>query len=160
VFGLLLGVADRRPSAAGAGVADAEFDAQADAVFASMSTKQAFLIGCAQALALVPGTSRSGITLTAGRFLGLGRAAAARYSFLMSIPVMVLALVHSLWEMRAQAAPVAWGDFALGAAVSGVAGIGVIHVFLGVIRRIGVQPFVIYRVLLGVFVIAWYFAAG
>jgi undecaprenyl-diphosphatase len=72
----------------------------------------------------------------------------------------VLAITHSLWELlRAEgAAPIAWGDFALGALVSGVAGLGVIHVFLGVIRRVGVKPFVIYRVLLGVFVAFWFFA--
>jgi undecaprenyl-diphosphatase len=162
VFGLLLGLADRRtrdPRFA-ATTADADFVGDANAVFANMSFKQALSIGTAQALALVPGTSRSGITMTAGLFLGLTRAAAARYSFLMSVPVMVLAIAHSLWELlRAEnAAPIAWGDFALGALVSGVAGLGVIHLFLGVIRKVGVEPFVIYRVLLGVLVAFWYFA--
>ena len=177
VFGLLLGWADRRirdtrlrrpgldqcrgRQDAGSdqqATADADFVEDANAVFSRLTLRQAWWIGCAQALALVPGTSRSGITLTAGLMLGLTRAAAARYSFLMSVPVMVLALVHSGWEMRHETAPIAWGEFALGAAVSCVAGIGVIHVFLGVIRRVGVQPFVIYRVLLGVFVGFWYFA--
>jgi undecaprenyl-diphosphatase len=162
VFGLLLGYADRKRPAAGApqAAADADFAGDANAVFARMTLRQAALIGAAQALALVPGTSRSGITLTAGLFLGLTRAAAARYSFLMSVPVMVLAIVHSLWELlRAEGgAPIAWHDFALGALISGVAGLGVIHVFLGVIRRAGVRPFVIYRVLLGVFVAFWFFA--
>lgn len=162
VFGLLLGVADRkvRDVRFQQATADADFVENANAVFSRMTLKQALLIGCAQALALVPGTSRSGITLTAGLFLGMTRAAAARYSFLMSVPVMVLAITHSLWELlRAEhAAPIAWGDFALGALVSGVAGLGVIHVFLGVIRRVGVQPFVIYRVLLGVFIAFWFFA--
>ena len=161
VFGLLLGVADRKSShdRAAQATADADFVADANAVFAHMSVKQALWIGGAQALALVPGTSRSGITLTAGLFLGLTRAAAARYSFLMSVPVMILAIVHSLWEMRDATTRVAWGDFALGALVSGVAGLGVIHLFLGVIRRVGVQPFVIYRVLLGVFIVGWYYTA-
>ena len=160
VFGLLLGWADRRirDTRFAQATADADFVEDADAVFSRLTLRQAWWIGCAQALALVPGTSRSGITLTAGLLLGLTRAAAARYSFLMSVPVMVLALVHSGWEMRTASAPIAWGEFALGAAVSCVAGIGVIHVFLGVIRRVGVQPFVIYRVLLGVFVGFWYFA--
>ncbi len=159
LFGLLLGVADRRVSDAGTH-ATTDFVDDANAVFGRLSLRQAFLIGCAQALAMVPGTSRSGITLTAGLFLGLTRAAAARYSFLMSVPVMILAIVHSLWEMRDASTPVAWGDFALGATVAGIAGIGVIHLFLGVIRRIGVTPFVIYRVLLGVFIVCWYFARG
>lgn len=159
-FGLLLGWADRRirDTRFQQATADADFVEDANAVFSRLTLRQAWWIGCAQALALVPGTSRSGITLTAGLLLGLTRAAAARYSFLMSVPVMLLALVHSGWEMRASPAPVAWGAFALGAAVSCVAGIGVIHLFLGVIRRVGVQPFVIYRVLLGVFIGFWYFA--
>ena len=157
VFGLLLGFADR---ASRTREADADFEQDADAVFARMTIRQALAIGAAQALALVPGTSRSGITMTAGLFLGLTRAAAARYSFLMSVPVMVLAITHSLWELlRADAAtPIAWGDFALGALISGVAGLGVIHLFLGVIRRVGVKPFVIYRVLLGVLVVFWFYA--
>lgn len=64
-----------------------------------MTLRQALLIGCAQALTLVPGTSRSGVTMTAGLFLGLTRAAAARYSFLMSAPIMVLASAHGLMEL-------------------------------------------------------------
>jgi len=162
VFGLLLGYADRkvRDVRFQQATADADFVEDANAVFSRMTLRQALLIGCAQALALVPGTSRSGITLTAGLFLGLTRAAAARYSFLMSVPVMVLALVHSLWElMRSQdPATIAWGDFAIGAALAAIAGFGVIHVFLGVIRKAGLKPFVIYRVLLGVLVAFWYFA--
>src|SRR5690606_29108846 len=108
VFGLLLGWADRRARATRqpAADADADFGGGADAVFARLSLRQALLIGCAQALALVPGTSRSGVTLTAGLFLGLTRAAAARYSFLMSVPVMILATVHSGWELRGQATPI------------------------------------------------------
>jgi undecaprenyl-diphosphatase len=162
VFGLLLGWAYRRvrDTRFQQATADADFVEDANAVFSRFTLRHALLIGCAQALALVPGTSRSGITLTAGLFLGLTRAAAARYSFLMSVPVMILAIVHTGWQMRDAPAPIAWGDFALGAAVACLAGLGVIHVFLNVIRRMGVQPFVIYRVLLGVFVAFWFFAAG
>jgi undecaprenyl-diphosphatase len=162
VFGLLLGWADRRvrDTRFQQATADADFVEDANAVFSRFTLRHALLIGCAQALALVPGTSRSGITLTAGLFLGLTRAAAARYSFLMSVPVMILAIVHTGWQMRDAPAAIAWGDFALGAAVACLAGLGVIHVFLNVIRRMGVQPFVIYRVLLGVFVAFWFFAAG
>jgi undecaprenyl-diphosphatase len=160
VFGVLLGLADRRvrDSRFQQATASADFVEDANAVFSRFTLRQALLIGAAQALALVPGTSRSGITLTAGLFLGLTRAAAARYSFLMSVPVMILAIVHSLWELwRADALDVAWGDFALGAAVSCVAGLGVIHFFLGVIRRIGVMPFVLYRIALGLGIVLWWF---
>lgn len=159
-FGLLLGYADarERKSRFERATADADFVEDADAVFSRMTLRQALWIGAAQALALVPGTSRSGVTLTAGLLLGMTRAAAARYSFLMSVPVMLMAITHSLWKMRSDPAPIAWGDFALGATVACIAGLGVIHVFLGVIRRAGLKPFVIYRVLLGVLVGFWYFA--
>ena len=160
LFGLLLGWSDRRvrDTRFQQATADADFVEDANAVFSRLTLRQAWWIGCAQALALVPGTSRSGITLTAGLLLGLTRAAAARYSFLMSVPVMLLAIAGKGWELREQGAPIAWADFALGAVVACAAGVIVIHAFLGVIRRAGVQPFVIYRVLLGVFVAFWYFA--
>jgi undecaprenyl-diphosphatase len=161
LFGILLGLADR--NARGNGVrqvaADADFVEGANAVFAHMSLRQAFLIGCAQALALIPGTSRSGVTMTAGLFLGLTRAAAARYSFLMSAPVMVLATAHGVMELVLSEERVVWGDFALGALISAIAGVVVIHGFLKIIRRIGVMPFVIYRVALGLGVLVWYFLA-
>lgn len=162
VFGVLLWIADRktRDTRFQQATANADFVEDAQAVFSRMTLKQALLIGCAQALALVPGTSRSGVTMTAGLFLGLTRAAAARYSFLLSVPVMILAVVHSLWELRHAVAPVAWGDMALGAAISAVAGLGVIHLFLGVIRRVGVGPFVLYRIALGLFVLGWFFLRG
>jgi undecaprenyl-diphosphatase len=158
VFGLLLGWADRRQRRRATTETDQQFDDDANAVFADMSLRQAILIGCAQALALVPGTSRSGVTLTAGLLLGLSRAAAARYSFLMSVPVMILALVHALWGLlREPDADIAWGDFAVGAGISFLAGLVVIHIFLGIIRRAGLTPFVLYRLLLGAAVIvAWF----
>lgn len=159
LFGVLLGVADRKTRDHGAArpAPDADFVEGANAVFAQMSLRQAFLIGCAQALALVPGTSRSGVTMTAGLFLGLTRAAAARYSFLMSAPVMVLASAHGLMELLLSEERVIWTDFGLGALISALAGVVVIHGFLKIIRRVGVMPFVLYRVLLGSGVLIWYF---
>ncbi len=158
-FGILLGLADRRSrgDATSSASADADFVAGANAVFGHMSLRQAALIGCAQALALIPGTSRSGVTMTAGLFLGLTRAAAARYSFLMSAPVMVLASAHGLMELLLSKQQVVWSDFGLGALISALAGVVVIHGFLKIIRRVGVMPFVIYRMILGVSVLIWYF---
>ncbi len=119
---------------------------------------KALLIGCAQALALMPGTSRSGATMTAGLLLGLPRTSAARYSFLLSIPVMVLATAHAAWEMRhGTDTALAWGDFLLGAAISAVAGWLVIRFFLETIRRVGVAPFAIYRFVLAAVVVGWWF---
>ena len=156
VFGLLLGYAARR--APHPAVLDAREDA--DAVFAGMSLRDALLIGCAQALALMPGVSRSGATMTAALLLGWNRVAAARYAFLLSIPIMLLAGGYEALHLIRSDEPIAWGALALGAAVAAVAGLGVIHVFLGILRRIGVAPFVVYRVLLGAAVIGWWLLVG
>jgi undecaprenyl-diphosphatase len=156
VFGVLLGLASRWAPAP----TELNSGGDADQVFATMSFRHAFLIGCAQALALMPGVSRSGITMTAALLLGWNRVAAARYAFLLSIPIMVLAAGYEGVQLVRSGEAVAWGDFALGTAVSALAGLGVIHVFLGVLRRIGVGPFVVYRLLLGVGVAAWWLAAA
>lgn len=157
VFGILLWLADRHSQRHAMPQTPASTaNSNAGDSFSRLTLPRAVLIGCAQALALMPGVSRSGATMTAGLFLGLDRARAARYSFLLSIPVMVLATTHAIWETRNT--PIAGiSDMLLGAAISAVAGWFVIHFFLGVIRRIGTAPFVIYRVLLGVAVLVWYF---
>jgi len=156
VFGALLWFADLH-SRRHAAKADAEPTAPSGSRFPGIGFGKAFLIGCAQALALMPGTSRSGATMTAGLLLGLDRNRAARYSFLLSIPVMVLATAHAAWEMRDATATLAWGDFLLGAGISAVAGWLVIRFFLETIRRVGVAPFAIYRFALAAVVVAWWF---
>jgi undecaprenyl-diphosphatase len=106
-------------------------------------------IGCAQALALIPGTSRSGITMTAALVLGMSREGAARFSFLLSIPVIVLAGgLHTLELIQARET-VDWAALVLGTVLAGVSAYLCIHYFLAFIKRIGMQPFVVYRVLLG-----------
>ncbi len=155
VFGALLWFADLHSRKHAATVEKASASA---AKFSEIGFGKALLIGCAQALALMPGTSRSGATMTAGLLLGLDRTRAARYSFLLSIPVMVLATAHAAWEMRdATATPLAWSDFFLGAAISAIAGWLVIRFFLETIRRVGVAPFAIYRFVLAAVVVAWWF---
>jgi len=106
-------------------------------------------IGLAQAVALIPGTSRSGITMTAGLALGLTRSAAARFSFLLSVPVIVLAGGYETLQLLQQAEPVAWDTLMLGTGVAAVSAYLCIHLFLRLIERIGMLPFVIYRLLLG-----------
>lgn len=114
------------------------------------------IIGCAQAVALIPGTSRSGITITAALFCGLSRLQAARFSFLMSIPVILLSGGYKAWQLANQTlAP--WGDLALGAIIAAVSAYLCIHYFLHFINRIGMLPFVIYRLLLGAFLLLWGF---
>ena len=116
----------------------------------SMNLRCATLIGCAQVLSLIPGTSRSGITMTAALFLGFTREASARFSFLLSIPIIIGAgslLTADLLHSHSQ---IDWGTMALGAFMSGICAMLCIHLFLGTINRIGLMPFVIYRLVLGV----------
>jgi len=112
--------------------------------------KGAIILGFAQALALIPGTSRSGITITAGLMLGLTRNAAARFSFLMSIPIIAMASGYDLLKFVLSDEYVDWFSLILGAGVSFVSAILCIHVFLILLNKVGMLPFVIYRLLLGV----------
>lgn len=119
-----------------------------------MSWRTAVLIGVAQALALVPGTSRSGITITAGLFSGFTREAAARFSFLLSIPIGILAAGLDLVELiKANLTLEAWGILLLGVVVSAVVSYLVIDWLLGWLRRQSLTVFVVYRILLGGFVV-------
>jgi undecaprenyl-diphosphatase len=113
----------------------------------------ALLIGCAQVLALIPGVSRSGITMTAGLAMGLSRVDAARYTFLMSVPITAAACAHGLLTALRSSESVDVPAFLIGAAVAALAGLGCIHFLLGFLRRAGMLPFVIYRIALGVLVL-------
>ncbi len=108
-------------------------------------------IGLAQALALIPGTSRSGATMTAGLFLGLSRQAAARFSFLLSIPVIVLAGGLETLDYLEHASIDDMQPLMLGALLSGVSAYFCIHYFLKLLEKIGMLPFVIYRIVFAVF---------
>lgn len=134
-FGLLLGWSDR----VGRRVRDEQ----------AIGWRDVLVIGIAQALALIPGTSRSGATMTAGLLMGLTREAAARFSFLLSIPVIVLAGLLETRELVNSAAPVDWRALVIGAGVSALSAYLCIHFFLKLLARIGFMPFVIYRLLLG-----------
>ena len=108
-----------------------------------------------QALALVPGTSRSGITMTAGLMLGLTREAAARFAFLLSVPGIALAGGYEGFKfatgVAGESVPVA--EMLLGLVVSAVVGYFCIHYFLRFIARIGFLPFTVYRLLLAGFIV-------
>ena len=135
VFGLLLWLADRKRH-----TPKDEY---------SIGWQYALLIGAAQAVALIPGTSRSGITITAALLLGLNRQAAARFSFLLSIPVIVLAGgLETLGYLKVASLGDA-NDLLIGAAVSAISAYACIHFFLKLLDRISMLPFVIYRLLLG-----------
>lgn len=113
-------------------------------------------IGIAQAIALIPGTSRSGITITAGLMLGLTREAAARFSFLLSIPVIVLAGGLKIIELIESQLVIDWFALSAGALFSAVSAYLCIFLFLKMLDRIGMWPFVIYRLVLGA-ILFWLF---
>ena len=117
--------------------------------------KKAILIGFAQALALIPGTSRSGITMTAALMMGFTRDAAARCSFLLSIPVILGAGSLLTLDLMKSPTPVDWLTLSLGAVVSAVSAWLCVHFCLAFINRIGLMPFVIYRMILGVVLVGF-----
>jgi len=108
----------------------------------------ALLIGLAQTLALIPGTSRSGITITAGLALGLSRRAAARFSFLLALPAIAGAALLETVELLASPTSVDAAPLLVGLVVAAMSAYACINVFLGAIDRIGMLPFMIYRLLL------------
>ncbi|MBL4712653.1 MAG: undecaprenyl-diphosphate phosphatase, partial [Gammaproteobacteria bacterium] len=123
----------------------------------SLSWKDIIVIGCAQAIALIPGTSRSGITITAGLLLGLTASAAARFSFLLSIPVIVLAGGVETLHYLEVASIDDMNDLIIGALISALSAYLCIHFFLMLLERVGMTPFVIYRMVLGVVLLSIYF---
>ena len=132
----------------GLALAAVERIARRDRTFEEITLRDAVLIGCAQALALVPGVSRSGITLLAALALGLRREAAARFSFLLSVPAVAAAGIFELPKVL-RARDVSGSALAIGliaAAISGYASIAWLLRFLRVRSTI---PFVVYRVALG-----------
>jgi len=119
----------------------------------SLSFKDIMIIGFAQALALIPGTSRSGITITAALMIGLNRHAAARFSFLLSIPIILGAGTLKMKDLLESTHPVQWDALIGGAVISFISAYIVIALFLKWIQKIGMTPFVWYRFALGALLI-------
>ncbi|WP_373096410.1 undecaprenyl-diphosphate phosphatase [Zhongshania sp.] len=134
VFGVILGVVDRY--------------AQHTKNLANIGLRIAIIVGFAQAIALIPGTSRSGITITAALMLGLNRSDSARFSFLLSMPIIAAAGSYKLLELIQSSVDVPWGLLFIGFAVSALTAYACIHVFMRWVERIGMMPFAIYRVAL------------
>jgi undecaprenyl-diphosphatase len=134
VFGLLLGLADRSAASTPGN--------------SPLTLRLALLIGLAQALAPVPGVSRSGVTMTAALMLGTSRQVAARFSFLLSIPVIAAAGALKTADLLASGEAVQWGMLGLGAGASAVTAYACIAVFLRLLDRVGMMPFVYYRIAL------------
>ncbi|HZW58932.1 MAG TPA: undecaprenyl-diphosphate phosphatase [Woeseiaceae bacterium] len=133
-FGILMALADRL--------------GRRTRAMADVTLKDALLIGMAQALALVPGTSRSGVTITAAMALGLERHDAARFSFLLSAPVILLACGYKVLSLVLAGAAVAWNELAIGALVSGIVAYLSIEFFMRFVNAIGLLPFALYRLAL------------
>lgn len=140
-FGVLLHVADR--------IGGHRLD------LAAMRLGPAFTIGLAQVLALIPGTSRSGITMTAARALGFDRPTAARFSMLLSIPAILAAGGALALDVVASGEPLLTRDAVLAAALSAVAAFVAIALLMRWLERAGFLPFVIYRLVLGAGLLAW-----
>lgn len=133
-YGILMAVADRMASS--------------NRNITGVRIRDALLIGLAQALSLVPGTSRSGVTITAARLLGFARQDAARFSFLLSAPVILLATVYKGVELVMGDDAVRWGQLGLGALVAAVVAYASIDFFMRFVSRIGLAPFAAYRLAL------------
>jgi undecaprenyl-diphosphatase len=131
--------------------------------YENMTLKQTFLIGLSQALAFIPGVSRSGVTMTAGRALGVSREAVAKYSFLLSTPIVLGATIFKLGdfiEFLGVASTTGVIAFILGVLVSFLVGVIVIKFLLEYLKKGSFKVFAVYRVVLGVVVIAWAVANG
>ncbi len=124
-----------------------------------MNMPNAVVIGLAQALALIPGTSRSGITITAARFLGYERAEAARFSMLLSIPAIGGAGALIGRELIASGDPLLTQSALIAAALSFVAALAAIALFLRWLKFAGFGPFVVYRLVVGGVILAWAYGA-
>jgi len=140
LFAILLWIADRRP--------------QRNAID-ELSMKSAFWVGVSQILALMPGVSRSGITITTGRFSQLTRDAAARFSFLLLIPIVLGAVLYKgLKHVVLNPLPAgSTGPFVVGTMAAAAVGLVAIHLLLGYVRRNDYTPFVVYRLVLAVLIL-------
>lgn len=134
IFGLLLGLADKR--------------ARIDSPAVSLTLTVAVIIGLSQALALIPGVSRSGVTITAALLLGMDRQSSARFSFLLSIPVIASAGGLLVLDLIENGNGLNWTQLLVAVAVSGVTAYFCIAAFIRLLDKVGLMPFVYYRVIL------------
>ena len=141
LFGVLLGFADIK--------------AKENVSVEQLGFKGAMMIGFAQMLAVIPGTSRSGATMTLGLMLGLSRENAARFSFLLSIPAVAMAGGYLTLKLVTSTEAVDWSAIGIGSVLSFIGAYACIHYFLILVARVGMMPFVIYRLVLGA-VLIWF----
>jgi len=121
-----------------------------------LTLKIILFIGFAQALALIPGTSRSGITITAALLMGMSRKASARLSFLLSIPLILAASLLEIVDLGQSAVHISWLDIFWGTSLAAVSAYFCIHYFIKLLDSVGMMPFIVYRLGLGI-VLFWLF---
>ena len=147
VFGVLLWISDVK--------------AKSDRPVQDLTWGGAVILGLAQSLALIPGTSRSGITMTAGRTLGLSREASARFSMLMSLPIIGASGLYAMLKLMSAEPTAQSATLMNGLVVAGlsfVTAYACIALFMKWVGRIGFFPFMIYRLILGFGLLIWIFA--
>ncbi|MES1927093.1 undecaprenyl-diphosphate phosphatase [Salinisphaera sp. T31B1] len=140
VFGLLLGLADARP--------------RRDREPTDLGWREYLGIGLLQAVALIPGSSRSGMTILGGRAFGLSRPAAARVSFFMAIPITVAAIAFEIVLLLDAQTATPWGQMGVAAVLACVSAMIAIHYFLRMLQSMSMMVFVVYRLLLGILLFA------
>jgi undecaprenyl-diphosphatase len=116
---------------------------------------KALQIGFCQVLAIFPGVSRSGATILGGELLGVGRAAAAHFTFYLAVPTMLGATVLDVYKNRGALAGAAWADIGVGFVVAFLVALVVVKGFIGFISRYGLAPFGWYRIAAGLCLFAW-----
>ncbi|NJS15375.1 MAG: undecaprenyl-diphosphate phosphatase [Sphingopyxis sp.] len=141
IYGILLGIADKF--------------GKEERSYEDMTLRDSIIVGCAQALALIPGTSRSGVTMTAARFLGYKRVEAARFSFLLSIPAVAGAGTLAALDLADATAQMQWDAIVTGA-LTFVAAFATMAFLMNFLRKATMMVFVVYRVLLGVVLLAFF----
>lgn len=145
VWGVFLGISDRY---------NKSLEAKDKDSLTEMNWKQVIMISIAQVIALVPGTSRSGITMTAGLFSKLEKDTAAEFSFLMSVPVIALAGMLEVWELyQAGLEYLTLSTLFVGFIISAVSGFFAIWLLMKIIKKWNYLPFVFYRIIVGILIL-------
>ena len=140
-FGILLWASDKRK--------------QQKRELSDWTMRHALILGCWQMLALIPGTSRSGITITGARFLNYDRSSAIKISMLMSIPTIIAAAALEFYSIGIENISVNWAELIVAIVVSALAAFGALSLMMRLLKTVNFTPYVLYRMLLGSFLIIW-----
>ena len=140
-FGILLWFSDRKE--------------QVNVRTSDWTIRHALILGFWQMLALIPGTSRSGITITGARFLKYDRLSALKISMLMSIPTIIAAATLEFYSLGFENISINWFEIVLAIIISALAAFGALSLMTRLLTTINFTPYVLYRILLGSFLIIW-----